>query len=403
MREFRDDDAGYNEWLASNPGGFVVNLPRTGAAPRVLHRATCRTITGTSAEGLTWTAGQYIKWCFPDAAELLAAGSGETGTFVRCRICTPTPAATQENAQRSARTTSAGGVAQEADFSILPAVASSAPTVPDPSPGAPIVAAVQTPARRWHRWQQGNVLNTRTDIVPLLASWEKRTHPAQVKLQRYLDRVQEYFSGIIAGRSDLYLHVSVDVEKPERLSHHYDVENYLTPLIGRLGGQRFVFVSGEKHVGGGSSLTIGEARPALDPAALRTWEHFSCRILNDLTTTAGKDSLRQSLIDAGVAELPPEYTEIEVQIAWRCAPTSKWDNFWKPTGDAMGPVLGPWATRDTGNKRRFTPHDDRIVALQFHREIAETMGGDVEVGIWWRQTAANREPGEGSAPTEGAS
>jgi hypothetical protein len=186
--------------------------------------------------------------------------------------------------------------------------------------------------------------------------------------------------------------LSVDVEKPERLSHNYDVENYLTPIVGRLGSQHFVLVSGEKHVGGGSSLTVGQARPLYYPDDLPNWKHFSCLVTKSITTTAGKDSLRQSLIDAGVTQLPLERKEIEVQIAWRCAPTIKWDNFWKPTGDTMGPILGPEATRDTSSKKRFTPHDDHIVALQFHHEVDETISNDIEVGIWWRPKCASDLP-----------
>jgi hypothetical protein len=65
---FRDDDAGYLEWLRAHPGGFVLNAARR---PRpdylVLHRANCRTITAQPARGDVWTSS-YIKICGDDDA-----------------------------------------------------------------------------------------------------------------------------------------------------------------------------------------------------------------------------------------------------------------------------------------------------------------------------------------------
>jgi hypothetical protein len=36
----------------------------------------------------------------------------------------------------------------------------------------------------------------------LLTCWEKKNHPAQIKLQSYLDRVQDDFSAILYLRDD---------------------------------------------------------------------------------------------------------------------------------------------------------------------------------------------------------
>ena len=42
METFRDDDAGYLEWLASNPQGFVLNTHRNPHPNYLrLHTATC--------------------------------------------------------------------------------------------------------------------------------------------------------------------------------------------------------------------------------------------------------------------------------------------------------------------------------------------------------------------------
>lgn len=64
MQHFVDDDAGYARWLADHPEGFVVNTYRTPSAGYLmLHRATCSSISGEPARGLTFTGGEYIKVC----------------------------------------------------------------------------------------------------------------------------------------------------------------------------------------------------------------------------------------------------------------------------------------------------------------------------------------------------
>ena len=61
---FRDDDAGYERWLAENPGGYVVNARRTPRADYLkLHRAWCRHISSLQPGATTWTSGDYIKVC----------------------------------------------------------------------------------------------------------------------------------------------------------------------------------------------------------------------------------------------------------------------------------------------------------------------------------------------------
>ena len=56
---------------------------------------------------------------------------------------------------------------------------------------------------------------------------------------------------------------------------------------------------------------------------------------------------------------------------------------WKPTGDAMGPVLG-----EPEAKRPYNLADDRITVLYLHLNPDTSMGNDVDVGMWWRPAAA---------------
>jgi hypothetical protein len=85
---FRDDDEGYVAWLSAHPHGYVLNVARR---PRpdylVLHRASCRTITGRPPRGGLWT-GPYIKVCSDDELQIAAWTGREVGAPPRrCAVC----------------------------------------------------------------------------------------------------------------------------------------------------------------------------------------------------------------------------------------------------------------------------------------------------------------------------
>ncbi len=88
---FVDDELGYKRWIAAHPGGYVVNTYRTpGPTYLKLHRATCRTISGSPARGIRWTSGGYAKVCADDRAELDRwARTAVGGTLDPCPFCQP--------------------------------------------------------------------------------------------------------------------------------------------------------------------------------------------------------------------------------------------------------------------------------------------------------------------------
>jgi hypothetical protein len=85
---FRDDDAGYLAWLAAHPTGYVLNTARNPPPDYViLHRASCRTISGRPTRGGPWT-GPYIKVCSDDQLQIAAwAGMGTAAAPTRCGVC----------------------------------------------------------------------------------------------------------------------------------------------------------------------------------------------------------------------------------------------------------------------------------------------------------------------------
>jgi hypothetical protein len=83
MRQFVDDDAGYLDWIATHPQGFVLNTYRRPTpAYLMLHHASCRMLRVRS----NWTK-DYRKVC-GERGELEAFARqevrGHTTTCSRC-------------------------------------------------------------------------------------------------------------------------------------------------------------------------------------------------------------------------------------------------------------------------------------------------------------------------------
>jgi hypothetical protein len=228
-------------------------------------------------------------------------------------------------------------------------------------------------------WEPGTTLHTVTDIKPQLASWDRQTHPSQIRLQSYLLPVMDALLPRLSQEGEFFLHLDVDVERPAHLLRHHDLENYLTPLFGmkRLDASRFPLVTARKYVGGGSRLVVGTARHTADSVLFQNWAHFSYTAHGSVQTKQWKEKLRNAL--AATKPTPLTAPAVEVQIAWTCSPRRNWVSLWKPTGDCMGPILG-----EQNPLRPFAPDDDRIVELQFHRMLDESLGNDVHIDIWWR-------------------
>jgi len=107
-------------------------------------------------------------------------------------------------------------------------------------------------------------------------------------------------------------------------------------------------------------------------------KHFSCIAGSGYEDREWKESIRGRLARTNTC-LPDG--PVEAHLAFRCS-TSRgrnWANLWKYTGDSMGPILGC-----ANPAKPYNPRDDRIVSLSLHWTRDETMGGNVEVGMWWK-------------------
>jgi hypothetical protein len=155
-----------------------------------------------------------------------------------------------------------------------------------------------------------------------------------------------------------------------------DLENYLFPLFGRqrLPAERFVLVSARKQLGDSSRIRIGY--PVSAAPLSEGWNSDFVSAGAGSTTKAWKERIRDGLaIRAQQLESGP----VAVQIAYCCSSNRNWTGLWKPSGDAMGPILG--TTRNQG----FNPCDDRITELKLHKLIDESLRHDVRLRYWWRK------------------
>jgi hypothetical protein len=87
MERFVDADDAYRQWVAGHPDGFVLNTDRSPRATYlILHRASCRMISGEPPGGKRWTY-DYVKVC-GDREELEEYVRRDVGGAARpCRVC----------------------------------------------------------------------------------------------------------------------------------------------------------------------------------------------------------------------------------------------------------------------------------------------------------------------------
>ncbi|MDN4546389.1 HNH endonuclease signature motif containing protein [Pseudomonas sp. C32] len=91
---FQDKETEYQNWIASNPNGFVLTTTKNiSISYMVLHRATCRTISqymSNMAKG-AFTGKRYIKICSNNPGDLSdwVETQGGAGFTTLCSKCSP--------------------------------------------------------------------------------------------------------------------------------------------------------------------------------------------------------------------------------------------------------------------------------------------------------------------------
>jgi hypothetical protein len=114
VREYRDDDAGYLDWLAANPDGYVINIRRSyNPTDGRVHRADCWTISGLNSGGKALTV-PYVKVCAERRDDLFGWTLHQfEAPILPCGICLPDSDAAQRNSIRPAEQAAAAAVPEE--------------------------------------------------------------------------------------------------------------------------------------------------------------------------------------------------------------------------------------------------------------------------------------------------
>ena len=225
-------------------------------------------------------------------------------------------------------------------------------------------------------WIEGPTICEVAVEQPLVAQWEAKTNPAQIRLRDYLNKLVLSLTPLPA-EGLLCLHYEICIADARHLLSGCDLENFLTPMFGKDGfpHNRFSLVSARKSLGPSSSIRVGYAIG--NSTSFDGW--FGARV--HAGSGSSNDIWKERIRDVLAVEAKPLGAgSVAVQIAFRCSPQRRnWTNLWKSSGDAMGPILG--VTRESG----FNPCDDRIVDLRFHSLDDPTLKNDVHLGYWWRR------------------
>ncbi|MGN9890413.1 hypothetical protein [Micromonospora sp. L31] len=380
MRRFVDDDAGYLDWLAAHPDGFVINtLRKPGPAYLVLHRANCSAIGGLPTYGRQWTAA-YAKIC-GDRDELEAfARQGLGGEATLCGRCLD-------------RTVTPGPHAPPAHSYPVPQPGSAPARPPQlerrsprtaPSPAHTNIGIATRPAGPLFAPPTSDPL--RLDVQPRLASWNTAGDPDQVRLQAFLAAAERVVRPRLETLADpLVLRLDVGLPPATPLLDQHDLDNYLFPLVTHLAkrtGRRFVSAWATKQTSETSWVRVEQARPVHGspifdrPYTVRT------------TASSQSSGFKQQIHDQLSAANPLPDGPVWLQLAFTVGPQRNWTNLWKPTIDALDPILGSITPG-----RSWHPRDGRIIELGLHCHIDAALGNDVIVTI----TANQPRTGSGYA------
>jgi hypothetical protein len=210
-------------------------------------------------------------------------------------------------------------------------------------------------------------------VPPRLASWNKVGDPDQVRLAEYLDTAEELLRPRLERLSgQLALRLDVGLPGSTALLNQRDLDNYLFPLatrFSRAGTHTLACVWGTKQHSASSLVRIEQAIPAV-PSRFELCR--TVRTSASSQSTAFKKQISEQL--EAISPIPPG--PVQMQLCFTVGPARNWLTLWKPTIDALGPILGytpaagPWS-----------PLDGRIVDLGLHCRVNPSIRNDVLITI----------------------
>ncbi len=211
-------------------------------------------------------------------------------------------------------------------------------------------------------------------VTPRLASWMRADHPDRVQLEQWLKHAVGVLEPKLVDVVDaLALRLDVGIPPGVPLLKAHDVDNYVFPLAMRLikdTGRQLACVWATKRHAGTSLIGIEPAVARTDEEPADGWLHVHT------TASSSSTAYKQQVHDAvrHAAELPEG--PVALELSFTIGPSRNWPNLWKPTIDALGPLLG-----ESARGRPWTPRDGRITELGLHQRIEPAIGNDVLIAI----------------------
>lgn len=205
---------------------------------------------------------------------------------------------------------------------------------------------------------------------PRLASWDAAARPSQRALTDYLDHAMDDLRDHLRVDRPWALQLLVGLPRTVPLLDHHDLDNYLHPLCKRLGATNLVSVRATKAYDQPSTARLDTARPA-PPTG--TAPVYRVRTTASAELPAFKRQIHDQLMASGARPLP-SHRGIAMVVGFRYGPPRNWINLWKPTLDALGPLLGE-------GPRPWHPRDGAILDLALHCAVDPKLEWDVEIFI----------------------
>lgn len=344
--------------------GLVFNdftTGRSGARYNVLHVASCPWVQKMLDRADPQARPSVRKLLFSAADEAqawLTSNRGQEGHgWKYCATCGAGRVQTADRPHPGAKTDPAGrGEEDQADGWVPDAL-----PAPDswPADAPPFAMPASQPLR--------------LPVPPRLASWNKAGDPDQIRLAGYLDAAEGLLSLSLEKLSGpLALRLDVGLPRSAALLDQRDLDNYLFPLATRLsraGTRTLACVWGTKQHSGNSLIRIEQAIPGPPPL------FECCRTVHTTASSQSpsfKEQIREQL--GTVSPIPPG--PVRMQLCYTVGPPRNWLTLWKPTIDALGPILGY-----TPSAGPWSPLDGRIVDLGLHCRVNPSMGNDVIITI----------------------
>lgn len=207
---------------------------------------------------------------------------------------------------------------------------------------------------------------------PQVLSWDAAGTWAQQRLIPYRKEIAAQFAQVTGD--SLSFRLDCGLGPTTNLEAAGDLDNLLIPVIDALGRPRFVAAWGTKNAGTVSRLAVGPPT-ALPRDSLGKWGH--ARVLT--TASPSTEAWKQQIADQ-VASAPalPARGSAALIVAFQVGPGRAWHNFWKPSIDALGHVLG------LPGPRRWHPRDGRIIELGLSAQVDASLGWNIVIDYWWQ-------------------